>query len=126
MTVETARSLIKTYGEAWTKCDADKILTIFTEDATYFDPRETLASGHDGIKAYWEMKVLNSQRDIHFTLLNLWMDGDHVIAEWNAKFVDTVRSLNIDMTEVAIFTVRDEKFSSLREYYWSNKTPITA
>jgi uncharacterized protein (TIGR02246 family) len=126
MTIETARSLITTYGEAWVERDADKILTIFTPDATYFDPRETLASGHEGIKAYWEMKVLNSQRDIHFTLLNLWIDGDTVLAEWNAKFVDTVRSLNIDMTEVAIFTVRDEKFSSLREYYWSNKTPITA
>lgn len=126
MTIETARSLIKTYGEAWMERDAEKILTIFTSDATYFDPRETIASGHDGIRAYWEMKVLSTQRDIRFTLLNLWIDGDTVLAEWNAKFVDTARSLNIDMTEVAIFTVRDDKFSSLREYYWSNKTPIVA
>ncbi len=124
MTIEQARALIAIYGEAWTERNAEKILEVFTPDATYFDPRETLAEGHDGIRAYWEMKVLNNQRDIRFTLLNLWMDGDVVIAEWNAKFIDIERSLHIDMTEVAIFTVRDEKFSSLREYYRNVKTPV--
>ena len=124
MTKQEAKDLIKIYGEAWDGRDANKILTIFTEDATYFDPRETIAEGHDGIRAYWEMKVLKNQKDIHFTLLNLWADGDEIIAEWNAKFIDIERSLHIDMTEVAIFTVRGDKFSSLREYYWSAKRPI--
>jgi hypothetical protein len=32
--------------------------------------------------------------------------------------------LHIDMTEVAIFGVKDEKFSSLREYYKSIKTEL--
>ncbi len=126
MTNQEARELIKVYGEAWEERDADKILTIFTEDATYFDPRETIAKGHDGIREYWNMKVLNNQKDIHFTLLNLWIDGDSVIAEWNAKFIDIERLLHIDMTEVAIFTVREDKFSSLRKYYWTAKRPVVA
>lgn len=104
--------------------DAEKILTVFTPDATYFDPREGEQVGHAGIKSYWEFKVLNSQKDIHFTLLNVWVDGDTVIAEWNAAFIDTARSLHIDMTETAIFGVRDGKFSSLREYYFSKKTAV--
>ena len=104
--------------------DADLILSVFTPDATYFDPAEGEAQGHDGIKHYWQFKVLESQKDIHFKLLNLWIDGDTVIAEWNAKFIDTKRQLHIDMTEVAIFGVRDDKFSSLREYYRNIKTPV--
>ena len=106
------------------KRDADLIIEVFTSDATYFDPAEGEVHGHVGIKRYWQDKVIASQQDIHFTLLNVWIDGNTVIAEWNAKFVDTKRNLHIDMTEVAIFGVKDNKFSSLREYYRSTKTPV--
>lgn len=124
MTHEEARKLIDIYGQAWMDKDADLILVVFTPEATYFDPAEGEVKGHAGIKYYWQFKVLESQMDIHFTLLNVWVDGDTVLAEWNAKFVDTKRGLNIDMTEVAIFGVEGDKFSSLREYYRSVKTPI--
>ena len=104
--------------------DAEKILKVFTPDATYFDPREGEQVGHEGIRRYWETKVIGSQKDITFRLLNVWVDADAVIAEWNATFIDTARSLAIAMTEVAIFGVKDGKFSSLREYYRSEKKPI--
>jgi ketosteroid isomerase-like protein len=51
MTKERAHELIQTYGEAWKGRDADLILTIFTPDATYFDPKEGVQVGHSGIKA---------------------------------------------------------------------------
>jgi uncharacterized protein (TIGR02246 family) len=124
MTNEQATALIKIYGEAWEKQDADLILTVFTPNATYLDPREGVQGGHEGIRAYWESKVITSQKDIHFNLLHVWVDGNTVIAEWNALFIDTVRNLKIDMIEVAIFEAEGEKFSSLREYYRSVKTPM--
>ena len=124
MTHDEARQLISIYGDAWEKRDADLILTVFAPDATYFDPAEGEQRGHDGIKAYWLSKVIGCQQDIHFTLLHVWVDGDTVLAEWNAKFIDTNRNLHIDMHEVAIFGVRDNKFSSLREYYRTVKTPV--
>ena len=124
MEKEKAVSLINLYGEAWMERDAEKILQVFTPDATYFDPREGEKVGHEGIRKYWETKVIGSQKDISFRLLNVWTDTDTVIAEWNATFIDTERSFAIDMTEVAIFGVRDGKFSSLREYYRSEKTPV--
>lgn len=122
---EEAKNLIAIYGQAWMERDAEKILTVFTPDATYFDPREGTQVGHEGIRNYWNFKVLNNQKDIHFTLLHTWIDGDTVLAEWNAKFIDIERNLHIDMTEVAIFGVRGDKFSSLREYYYSVKTPVS-
>lgn len=124
MTRERAQELLSIYGRAWMQRDADLILTIFTSDATYFDPAEGEIQGHDGIKHYWQFKVLESQQDIDFKLLHFWVDGDTVIAEWHAKFIDTKRQLRIDMTEVAIFGIEGDRFSSLREYYRSIKTPI--
>ncbi|HCC06099.1 TPA: nuclear transport factor 2 family protein [Candidatus Nomurabacteria bacterium] len=122
MTQEKALELITTYGKAWETRDPELIVTIFTEDATYDDPREPENIGRDAIKEYWITKVIREQSDIKFEIKHVWLDGDTVIAEWHATFKDTKRNLFIDMTEVAIFTVKDGKFSSLREYYKNTKT----
>jgi ketosteroid isomerase-like protein len=124
MTKEKATELIKIYGKAWESRDADLILSIFTPEATYFEPHEGTQVGHAGIKAYWESKVVGTQKDISFKLLNVWIDGDVVIAEWNAVFTDTQRNLLIDMTEVAIFGVAGDKFSSSRECYRTIKKEL--
>ncbi len=124
MTKDEAIKLLNIYGEAWEKQDPDLILTIFNKDARYNDPHEPENVGHDEIRTYWVTKVIGEQRDIHFKLLNTWIDGDDVIAEWRADFVDTKRNFKIEMTEVAIFGTRDGKFSSLREYYKNTKTAL--
>lgn len=124
MTKEEAIKLIEVYGRAWETRDPELIITIFTDDATYDDPHEPLNNGRDAIYAYWVSKVIGEQDDIHFKLRNVWLDGENVIAEWDAKFIDTKRSLRINMSEVAIFGTRDGKFSSLREYYKTQKTPL--
>jgi uncharacterized protein (TIGR02246 family) len=124
MDKEQAVALFTTYGKAWVTRDPDLILTIFTPDATYNDPKEPENHGHDGIRAYWVNKVVGQQRDISFKLLHVWVDEKTVIAEWDARFTDVGRKMLIEMREVAICTVRDGKFDSLREYYKATKTPL--
>ena len=124
MTREEAIKLLEIYGKAWETKDPELIITIFTEDATYNDPHEPENIGRDAIKEYWKYRVIGEQEDIKFNLLNTWVFRDTVIAEWHATFKDIKRNFLIDMTEVAIFTVKDGKFNSLREYYKSIKTPI--
>lgn len=124
MTKEEATRLITIYGKAWETRDPDLIVTIFTDDATYNDPKEPLNSGRDAIKQYWVTKVIGEQDDIHFTLKHIWVDTNVVIAEWHATFKDTKRNLGIEMDEVAIFTIKDGKFGALREYYKTVKTPL--
>lgn len=124
MTKDEAKKLLRIYGEAWVKRDPNLILTVFTEDAKYNDPHEPELMGHEAIRDYWKTKVLGEQSDIKFGLKNVWIDNDAVIAEWGAEFIDTKRNLKIKLDEVAIFGVRDGKFSSLREYYKSTKTPL--
>ena len=124
MTKNEAINLLNIYGNAWMKQDSDLILTIFTSDVVYNDPNEPVNFGHKGLKDYWVSKVIGEQREINFKLLNTWVDGDTVIAEWEADFIDTKRNMKINMTEVAIFTVQDNKFSSLREYYKDIQIPL--
>lgn len=124
MKYSEAKKLLDTYGEAWMKQDSDMILTIFTPDAIYNDPKDPENHGHDGIRAYWINKVIGEQKDIKFKLLNVWVDKNEVIAEWDAEFVDIKRNLLINLREVGIFTIKDGKFGSLREYYKSTKTPL--
>lgn len=124
MTHEEATKLVEVYGKAWETRDPELIVTIFTEDATYNDPKEPENIGREAIRQYWVTKVIGEQDDITFDLRHLWVDGDSVIAEWHATFKDIKRNLFIDMIEVAIFTVKDDKFSSLREYYKTVKTPL--
>jgi len=126
MTKDEATALLRTYGEAWETRDPELIVTIFTEDATYNDPKEPENVGRDAIRNYWVSKVVGEQKDISFHLRHVWVDGDTVIAEWDAEFTDTKRDLRIKMTEVAIFTAQDGKFSALREYYKTVKTPLSS
>lgn len=124
MNKEDAKKLLEIYGKAWKTRDPELIVTIFTEDATYFDPKEPLNVGRDAIREYWVTKVIGEQDEIDFFLNNIWVDEDKVIAEWHSTFKDIKRNLFIEMDEVAIFTVKDGKFSSLREYYKTIKTPL--
>ena len=123
MTKQEAAKLIEIYGRAWETKDSDLIVSIFTDDATYDDPHEPVNDGREAIRAYWVSKDIGEQDKIRFSLRNVWVDGDTVIAEWDATFNDVPRRLAIEMTEVAIFGVRDGKFSSLREFYKTRKTP---
>jgi uncharacterized protein (TIGR02246 family) len=124
MTKEEATKILNIYGEAWMKKDPDLIVSIFTDDAVYNDPHEPENVGREAIRSYWVSKVVNGQSDITFDLKNVWVNGDTVIAEWHANFIDTIRNVRIKMREVGIFKVKAGMFASLREYYTAEKAPL--
>jgi hypothetical protein len=124
MTREQATKLLNIYGKAWVTRDSDLITSIFTEDATYNDPHEPENIGREAIRSYWVSKVIGEQSDISFDLKSVWIDGDVVVAEWYAEFTDTKRKFRIKMQEVAIFTTKEDKFSSLREFYKTEKSNL--
>lgn len=103
--------------------DADLIVTIFTDAATYHErvldaPIRTRA----GIRAYWQHKVIESQADITCTVLNLYVDvdGTTAIVEWEAEFNDLAERVRKRMREVAILVFEGRLIASLREY-WSSE-----
>ncbi len=97
------------------------IVTIFTEDATYHERAfDAPMQGREAIRAYWQAKVSQSQSRIACRVLNLYLDGDTAIVEWEAEFDDLVKQVRKEMREVAIITFDGYRISSLREY-WSSR-----
>ncbi len=116
--------ILKEYGEAWVNQDTQKILSIFLKDGTYqeriFDKP---MRGHEQIKKYWQNRVIKEQSDIKFRILNCYVDGNTIIAEWEASFYIEKRQERIHMKEVAIIEVSGDKIKSLREYWQAEIFP---
>jgi nuclear transport factor 2 (NTF2) superfamily protein len=113
---------LRKYKEAWINRDPDRILEIFTGDARYHERvLEKPFMRHAGIRDYWMRKVVGEQEKIRFRLLNLYIEKNTAIAEWEAWFHDRKRNASIHMKEVAILEFRRNKIRSLREYWSSEK-----
>ena len=121
-TKQDVREVLDIYVRAWVGQDPDLIVTIFTEGATYHERvLEAPIPNRDAIRRYWETKVVESQANIKCEVLNVYLDGDTAIAEWEAEFDDLVRRVRKRMREIAVLTIEDRKITSLREY-WSSET----
>jgi len=121
LTKQEARDVVDVYIRAWVDQDPSLIGTVFTDAATYHERvLEAPIQDRAGIQAYWQTKVVESQRNIKCELLNLYLDGDTAIAEWEAEFDDLVHRARKRMREVAILVFEGQLIASLREY-WSSE-----
>lgn len=122
LTKQQVRDVLDVYIRAWVTQDPDLIVTIFTDTAIYHERvLEEPMRGRDGIRDYWQSKVVESQGDIECDLLALYLDGDTAIAEWEARFDDLVRGARKRMREVAILDFENGLIASLREYWASEE-----
>ncbi len=121
ITRQEAGDVVNLYIQAWVGQDPDLIVTIFTPSATYHERvLDTPIREREGIRAYWQAKVVESQRNIECDLLNLYLDGATAIVEWEARFDDLVAKERKRMREVAILVFEGQLIASLREY-WSSE-----
>ena len=120
------KKILKTYGEAWIEQDIGKILSIFAKDGEYYESAfQGPFKGHKGISKYWQTKVVEEESNIKFKLLNYYVCGDVVIAEWDASFDSNIENARIHIKEVAILEInKDNKIKSLREYWQSESFPL--
>jgi hypothetical protein len=122
LTKQDVRNVIDVYIRAWVEQDPDLIETIFTDTATYHERIfEASIKDRSGIRAYWKAKVVESQANIECELLNLYLDGNTAIAEWEAEFDDLVQNVRKRMREVAILVFEGRRIASLREYWVSQQ-----
>jgi ketosteroid isomerase-like protein len=119
-----ARKVLDIYIRAWETQDPDLIVTIFTPGATYHE--RVLAEpipDREAIRRYWETKVVASQANITCELLNMYLDGETVIAEWEAQFDDITQGVRKRMREIAVLVFDGDLIASLREYWASEAIP---
>ena len=122
ITKQDAREVIDVYIQAWTKQDPDLIVTIFTESATYHERvLQDPIPNRKAIRDYWQSKVVESQANIKCELLNMYVDGETVIAEWEAEFDDLAEGVRKRMREIAVLVFEGRMISSLREYWASEQ-----
>lgn len=121
--------VIDTYRKAWETQDPDLILTCFTPGAVYLERvlEPPVIIGHEGIRAYWEEKVVRRQAHITCELVRLHMstDGKTAIAEWAAWFDDLEKDERKHMLEIAVLEFEDGLISQLREY-WASEVAASA
>ena len=121
LTKQEVRDVVDLYIRAWVEQDTDLIVTIFTESATYHERvLEAPIQDREGIREYWQTKVAESQAEIKCELLNLYLDGNTAIVEWEAQFHDLAEGVRKRMREVAILVFEGRLIASLREY-WSSE-----
>ena len=120
LTREHVAELVDTYIRAWESQDPDLILTIFTDTATYHERvLEEPIRNRQGIRTYWQEKVVESQARIKCQLLSLYLDGTTAIVEWEVEFDDLAQGVRKRMREVAILEFEGNLIASLREYWVS-------
>src|SRR4051794_23128508 len=93
ITEADARAWTEAYGDAWVTRDPDKVVKLFTPDATYrerrfFAPLE----GVEAIRNYWQMLVHDLQRDVGYDVEQIVVSGDQALVHWTAHF--TWRPIN--------------------------------
>lgn len=122
LTREHVAEVLDTYIKAWEEQNPSLIVTIFTPEATYHERvlRDPIPD-RDAIREYWETKVARDQANIRCRLLNFYIDGDTVIAEWEARFDDVAQGVRKRMREVAILEFNGPLVESLREYWASEQ-----
>ncbi|MGH4014609.1 MAG: nuclear transport factor 2 family protein [Pseudonocardiaceae bacterium] len=122
LTKQEVRGIVDLYIQAWVGQDPDLIITILTDTATYHERvLEEPIKDREGIRAYWQTKVVESQDNIKCELLNLYLDGNTAIVEWEAQFDDVVQMVRKRMREVAILVFEGQLIASLREYWASER-----
>lgn len=121
LTKQDVRDVLAVYIKAWERQDPDLIVTVFTDDATYHERvLEAPIPNRDAIREYWATKVAREQANIKATLLNVYLDGDTAIAEWEAEFDDVVQGTRKRMLEIAVLDFEGRRIKALREY-WSSE-----
>ncbi len=70
---------------------------------------------HEKIAEYWKTKVCEEQSKIEFNLLNFYICGATVIAEWEVSFNSNVENAQIHIKEVALLEIENGLVKSLRE-----------
>ena len=121
VTRKVAIDVIRAYRKAWIDKDSEAIIKIFTKNGRYHEyVLKKPYKGHNEIKKYWEDKVVATQRNIRFKLLNLYIQKNVAVAESDIRFDDTKRNIGIHMKELMILEFKGNKISYLREY-WSSE-----
>jgi ketosteroid isomerase-like protein len=110
--------IMEDYRRAWERQDADLLLTLFTEDATYHEnPFNEPLAGHEAIRKYWQRVVMTNQKDIRFRWRPVYSNGGEHTIEWEAEYTRIESSQRVELRGMMFLTFSGNRIARLREYW---------
>ena len=108
---------IDCYRRAWEENDADLLVTLFSEDASYrSSPFREPNVGHDAIRAYWA-RAAGTQRNVEVRLGEPVVEGNLVAVEWWTTLEDAEDGMITLPGCLLLQFGPDGRCSDLREYW---------
>jgi hypothetical protein len=115
---------LATYGAAWQNADADAVITLFSNDAHYYEtPFDEPMIGRPAIYNYWREGAAESQADIHFTNQALAVVENKGLAQWQLTFtrLPTRNQVQLDGFLTADFNPTGQS-TTFREWWHRRET----
>jgi ketosteroid isomerase-like protein len=107
---------VEAYRTAWEAGDADGVLELFTEDASYrSNPMRDPHQGHEGIRKYWQTAT-GTQEQTKVQMGAPISQGDHTAVEWWTTMIDDGEPVTLPGCLVLRFA-DDGRCVELREYW---------
>lgn len=106
--------LVRRFIEAWSRLDADELVTFFTEDGVYHNMPTDPVSGRNALRPFIAGFIEPWTRT-EWEIVSLLADGDRVIAER----VDHIEAgdVRLSLPCCGVFELRDGHIAAWRDYF---------
>jgi len=102
---ESLRAWLESYRLAWEGRDAEAVIRLFAEDATYQEtPFSQPMRGREAIRQYWSRAVVTYQEQVRFAYEVLAITEVSAIAHWRASFVRVSSKTQVNLDGVFLLT----------------------
>lgn len=118
-TAQQTRAAIDTYVKAWTTHDKALLLSVFAEDATWYDPVGTPAFvGHDGISKFWEFAHQDKDRQFGPKVNRIVVCGNEGLLDFHMQVRLPEKNQGLDLHVIDRFVINDAGKIQLAQAYW--------
>ncbi len=106
--------VVRDFIAAWSRLDAEELVTYFTEDGTYYNMPIQPVSGHANLKGFIH-NFLKTWEKTDWEIVNIVAQDDLVIAERVDRTV--VAGRKVDLPCVGVFEMENGKIKVWRDYF---------
>lgn len=105
---------IKAFIDAWTRLDADEIVSFFTDDGVYHNMPIEPVQGKDALKVFIQ-RFIADWTSTEWDLLNIAASGNIVMAERLDRTM--VGETKVDLPCCGVFEMSNGKIAVWRDYF---------
>ena len=98
MIEQDVQNWLNEYGRAWVDGDPDRVVTLFSNTATYREtPFDEPMRGRREIREYWQHGAADAQENVEFASQVWAVDNDTAIAGWQASFTRKASGVRVEL-----------------------------